>query len=412
MSHSLGLTLYNLRAPSPAGPAPQRSARPPGRLVWLHAPGPDAARPLVALARRLLAGGEGVSVLLTAQTPLAEAVPHGLLTDMPPHDAPPQVRAFLDHWQPDAGVLAEGELRPALVQGALDRGVPLMMVEGREPFVMRGREGWWPGLVRGLLGEMRHILTVDEPSARAFRKAGAAASRVTAAGRMELPSAALPCTEAERSALSLALASRSVWLAAGLPETEEASVIAAHRALLRLSHRLLLIVVPDDPERAGPLAERMERVEGWTVARRGADEEPDDETNVYVADTAAEYGLWFRLAPVTFLGGTLTAQGCRNSPLAPAALGSALVHGPRSGTWGSVIGRLAAAQAAALVGSAADLAETVAELLAPDRAARLAQAAWAVTSEGAEVTDRVLALLRDHMASGPATAKRDGGTAG
>ena len=397
MSYSLGLTLYNLRAPAAQGPVPERAARPAGRLVWLHAPGLDAQRPLIALARRLTAGADGVLVLLTAQNPLPDPLPKGVLSDLPPPDNPMDARAFLDHWLPDAGVIAEGELRPALIHAAHDRGIPMMIVEGREPHVMRGREGWWPGLVRGLLAEFRQVMAVDEPAARAFRRAGAVPARVFAAGRMELPSAALPCTEAERAALSRALASRPVWLAAGLPAPEEDIVIAAHRALLRLSHRLLLIVVPEDPDRAGPLAERMERVEGWTVARRGAEQEPDDETHVYVADTAAEYGLWYRLAPVTYLGGSLSAPGCRISPLAPAALGSALVHGPRSGTWGTIIGRLAAAQASALVGSAADLAETVAELLAPDRAARLAQAAWQVTSEGAEVTDRVLALLRDHV---------------
>ncbi len=398
MSYSLSLTLYNLRAPAPVGPVAERAARPPGRLVWLHAPGVDAQRPLMALARRLTA--EGVAVLLTAQTPLPDAVPRGVLTDQPPPDTPLESRAFLDHWQPGAGVIAEGELRPALIHAAHDRGIPMMIVEGREPYVMRGREGWWPGLIRGLLAGFGEVLAVDEPAARAFRRAGAVAARVSASGRMELPSAALPCTEAERAALARVLASRPVWLAAGLPAPEEAIVIAAHRALLRLSHRLLLIVVPEDPERAGPLAERMSQVEGWTVARRGADEEPDEETQVYVADTAAEYGLWYRLAPVTYLGGSLSAPGCRISPLAPAALGSALVHGPRTGTWGTVIGRLAAAQAAALVGSAADLAATMAELLAPDRAARLAQAAWIVTSEGAEVTDRVLALLRGYVGVG------------
>jgi 3-deoxy-D-manno-octulosonic-acid transferase len=393
MSYSLGLTLYNLRAPPSSGVPPLRAARPSGRLIWLHAPGADAQRPLMALARRLVGTG-GTSVLLTAPEGPAEPPQRGVLTDLPPPDSPTEARAFLDHWQPDAGVLADGELRPALVHAALDRNIPMLIVEGREPHVMRGREGWWPGLVRGLLAGFGHVLTVDEPAARAFRRAGALPARVSAAGRMELPSAALPCTEAERAALGRAIASRPVWLAAGLPAPEEAIVIAAHRALLRLSHRLLLIVVPDDPSRAEPLAEHMEQVEGWTVARRGADEEPDDETQAYVADNAAEYGLWYRLAPVTYLGGSLSAPGCRINPLAPAALGSALVHGPRSGLWGAIIGRLAAAQASALVGSARDLTETLAELLAPDRAARLAQSAWTVTSEGADVTERVLALLQ------------------
>jgi 3-deoxy-D-manno-octulosonic-acid transferase len=49
------------------------------------------------------------------------------------------------------------------------------------------------------------------------------------------------------------------------------------------------------------------------------------------------------------------------------------------------------------VGSANDLAEALGDLLSPDRAARLAQAAWAVASDGAEVTEKVLALIRRIM---------------
>ena len=397
MSHSLGLTLYNLRTPGPVGPSHARSVRPSGRVFWLHAPSPDSLRPLTALAQRLVRA-EGISVVVTGPADLTDPMLAGVIMDLPPHDTPLAAKEFLDHWRPEAGVIGDGELRPALIHAACERGIPMLMVEGRAPYIMRGREGWWPGLVRGLLSEFRTILAVDEPAARSFRKAGALPASVETVGRMELPSAALPCTEAERADLSRALASRPVWLAACLPEEEETQVIEAHRALLRLSHRLLLIVVPETSDRAAPLAERMEKIEGWVVSQRSADEEPDAETQVYVVDNAAEYGLWYRLAPVTYLGGSLSSSGCRVNPLAPAALGSAMIHGPRNGQWGSIVGRMAAAQAGALVGSTSDLAETLAELLAPDRAARLAQAAWLVATEGAEVTERIISILRGYAA--------------
>jgi 3-deoxy-D-manno-octulosonic-acid transferase len=59
-----------------------------------------------------------------------------------------------------------------------------------------------------------------------------------------------------------------------------------------------------------------------------------------------------------------------------------------------VFGRLGAARAARAVGSASDLAEALGDLLAPDRAALAAQAAWTVASDGAEVTEKVLLRLR------------------
>ena len=57
------------------------------------------------------------------------------------------------------------------------------------------------------------------------------------------------------------------------------------------------------------------------------------------------------------------------------------------------MGRLGAARATLPVSSPAELAEGLSDLLAPDRAARLAHAAWAVASDGTDVTDRVVALI-------------------
>lgn len=393
MAYSLGLRIYGLSARPSGSPPPERPPRPPGPLVWLHAPGPDALRALLPLVPRLAEGHGLASVITLGSGALPGRLPAGALTDAPPHEHPAETRAFLDHWRPAAALMTEGELRPLALAEAAERRIPLVMAEAREPWLPRERSGWWPGMMRALLSGFEAVFALDEPAARAFRKAGAPASRVEAAGRLEQPSAVLPHNEAERAALARLLDVRPVWLAAMLPEAEEAMAIEAHRRALRLAHRLLLIVVPDRPDRAADLAERMERVEGWVVARRYADEEPDSEVQVLVADTPAEMGLWLRLAPATYLGGSLTAAGCRFDPMAAAALGSAVIHGPRAGDCGQAVGRLAAAQASALVGSAADLAETLGELMAADRAARLAQAAWAVASEGAEVSDRVARLL-------------------
>ena len=394
MAYSLGLTLYNLSNRREAGVAIDRPLRPAGPLAWLHAPTAEAARSMLELARRLTEE-DGVSVVMTCPATLPPRV--GILHQPPPVDSPTEARAFLDHWRPEAVIFSEGELRPAMLAELIERKLPLIMVGARSPYFLKERDGWYPGLMRGLLAEFRTILTLDEPSARAFRKAGAAISAVEVTGKMEEESAALPCLEAERDALAKQFATRPVWLAAALPEAEEAAVIAAHRAALRLAHRLLLIVVPQDQARLEPLARRMEKDEGWTVALRSEEQEPDPETEVYITDNPSEFGLWYRLSPITFMGGSLAGQGCARDPLEPAALGSAILYGPRPGPFGATFGRLGAARAARAVGSTADLAESLGDLLSPDRAARLAQAAWAVASDGAEVTEQVMVLIRRIM---------------
>ncbi|MES2816297.1 MAG: glycosyltransferase N-terminal domain-containing protein [Pseudomonadota bacterium] len=393
MPSSLGLTLYNLGQRREQAEGSARPPRPAGRLVWLHAPDAEAVSPMQALARRLVEE-DGVPVLLTAPGQIT-AHP-AVLVQPPPNDSPAEARSFLDHWRPEIAIFAGGQLRPAVMHEAAERKIPMLVVNGRAPAFLRERDGWYPGLMRSALARFRGIMAVDESAARAFRKGGAALSAVAVTGRMEEDGVVLPATEAERSALAKLLAARPVWFAAGVTHEEEAAVLQAHRMALQHSHRLLLILMPEDPTRAAPLASALE-ADDWALAQRALEEEPEPDIEVFVVDNPAEYGLWYRLAPVCFLGGSLMGKGPTRNPMEAAALGSAILHGPRTGLSGPIFGRLGAARATRAVASATGLGEALGDLLAPDRAARLAQAAWAVASDGAEVTELVLTRVRAIM---------------
>ncbi|MDM7931869.1 glycosyltransferase N-terminal domain-containing protein [Tabrizicola sp.] len=397
MAASLGLKLYNLGNRREAGKGSLRPQRPSGGLAWLHAPSEDQVSPMLALARRLIEE-DGIAVVMTC--PLELPGRDGMIHQPPPTDTPTETRAFLDHWRPEIVIFSGGELRPALLHEAAERRIPMLLVNGRTPNFLRERDGWYPGLMRSALSRLARIFTVDEAAARQFRKAGAALSAVAVTGRMEDESAALACLEAERAALARLLAARPVWFAAGLPVNEEAAILQAHRTAMQHSHRLLLILMPEDPAQAGPLARRLESDGDWVVAQRMREEEPDAEVEIFVVDSPAEYGLWYRLAPVTYLGGSLSGNGPTRNPMEAAALGSAILHGPRTGRHGPIFDRLGAARATRAVASGRELGEALGDLLAPDRAARLAQSAWAVASEGAEVTERLLAEVRTLMDGG------------
>jgi 3-deoxy-D-manno-octulosonic-acid transferase len=394
MALSIGRTIYNLTGRREPGADASRPVRPLGQVVWLHASEAVALAGVLQLARRLAADLD-VSVLITSHKALGIKVP-AMIEQRPPLDSATDAKVFLDHWQPDLIVMTEGEVRPAALLEAADRKIAVLMVDARTPYLIKGRDGWYPGLLRRCLQTVRQVLTVDESATRTFRKAGAL--NVATAGRLEEGSAALAYHEPERAALAELFATRPVWLAADVPAAEEAAVIAAHRSALRLAHRLLLIFVPQDPSRAPQIAAQMEASEGWMVAQRGLEQEPEADTEVYIPDAASEYGIWYRLAPVTFMGGTLQGDGCARNPMEPAALGSAILYGPRPGAFGTVFGRLGAALAARAVGSPTDLGDALADLLSPDRAARLAAAAWTVASDGVDVTNRVIDLSRRILA--------------
>jgi 3-deoxy-D-manno-octulosonic-acid transferase len=395
MRRPVGLALYlaitrKARGAGVALPAPDRPARPTGPLIWLQVPDLALLPAAAELLRRLGEDRPGVGFLLTAPEG-GPALPRRTLRQPPPPQTTTGLTAFLDHWHPDAAAQIGGPIDPLLLHRAAAEGRPVVLVQPAVPAPPALR--LVPGLARRALSEAARILVPDASAGRALRRLGGTAAQIETVGRLEEGSAALACNEAERESMAHVLHVRPVWLAAALPEAEIAAVADAHRAALRLAHRLLLVVVPDDSAQGPAFATALGKAGDWRVALRSAEQEVDEETEVYVADTEGELGLWYRLAPITYLGGSLTGAGCLRPPYEPAALGSAIIHGPRTGAHAGAFASLAEARAVREIRAAADLGEAVGDLLSPDRAALLAHNAWAVTSSGAEVTDRVARLL-------------------
>ncbi len=405
MRRSLALALYLLAARRrDSGPAPDRPPRPEGRLLWFHLGENAGPGRLAQLAERLRRDRSDIRLLLTGDdVPATKGFPKGTLADSTPPERLPALRGFLDHWRPDVAVLAGSSLPPALITATGRRGIPLLLVDTRLTQQSLRPWRWRRGMAASLLSRFRRILVQDPETADRLTRLGGRHAPVEIAGRIEETTEPLGANEAERAALAELLDTRPVWFVVACPEAEEDAVIAAHTQAMRLAHRMLLIIAPADPGRIGALADRMRR-EGWEVAERARDQEPEPNVQAFVTDGETELGLWYRLAPVTFMGGTLNAGGpCRN-PFEPAALGSAILHGPHPGPYPDAYARLTEAQAARLVETPAALAEAVGELIAPDKAAMLAHNAWAASSGGAEVAERVVQVILDTLEAGPAGA--------
>ncbi len=371
-------------------------SRPEGALVWLHAAGGAQEAGLWGLARRAAEALPRASILITTagRPTLSHPGTGKILHQLAPLDEPRAVSAFLEHWRPTTGIWAGTALRPALIHAAARAGIAMALIDATgAPSAVRG---WrrWTGLGTATLRCFDEILATDAGAAAGLVAAGAPAGRVSIAGPLAEEALTPPANPRERDALGAALRARPVWFAVAVPEGEEATVLAAHRAVLALAHRLLLILSPEDPARAAPLAAAL-RAEGWSVALRSEEGEPEPTTEVFLADVEGEQGLWYRLAPVTFMGGTFSpGAGGGRSPLEPAALGSAILHGPGFGPHAGAYARFAAAGAARGVTGAESLGAALADLLSPDLTAQMAHAAWRVSTGGADLNDRVLAFLR------------------
>jgi len=370
--------------------------RPDGPLLWLHEPPPEERAAAAELIRQLAAERPDIAVLVTG----AEAAPdwaHGLAAlpllqlDRAPADNPRAAAAFLDHWRPSLAIFYPPSIPRGTLRQAEGRGVRLFLILRTLPEEWRIR--WRAGLsgTRRLLRRFDHIFAQSLEGANQLRGIGLPMLQITSCGPLSEGSAALRCSERERASLAGLLVGRPVWLAAQLRPAEDVIALGAHAAVLRQAHRLLLILVPDDPARGPALAERL-GAEGWLVALRSDEKEPESETQIYIADTEDELGLWLRLAPVCFVGGTL-AGGSGPDPYCAAALGSAILHGPETGSHVEHYRRLGQSEASRIVRDETSMAEALDDLLAPDAAAQMARAAWDVSTEGTIATERVVHRL-------------------
>ncbi len=384
-------------------------ARPPGPLVWLHAASVGESLSLLPLVGLLAGRRPGLALLVTTGTVtsarlLAERLPPGVVHQYVPVDRPSAVARFLDHWRPDLALWAESDFWPNLLGEARRRSVPLLLVQGR--ISPRSFAGWSrvPGFIRRVLADFTLCLAQTEEDADRLRRLGAA--EVRCLGNLKQAVPPLPCDAAALDSLRRAAAGRPVWLASSTHPGEEAVAARVHRSLVAGRHPgLLTVVVPRHPARGPAVAEELAGL-GLAVALRSRGEAPGPGIAVYVADTMGELGLFYRLAPVVFMGKSLVAEGGQN-PFEPARLGAAVLFGPRMSNFPDMAPSMLAAGAALQVEDEAGLAAAVDGLLAdPDRLERhgAAALAWAASEAGA--LDAVAAALAPFLVAAEARHAR------
>lgn len=374
--------------------------RPDGKLVWFHAASVGESLSLLEVIRRLGKSAPGLNFLVTTGTVtsaevLAARLPDRTVHQFVPIDIRPWVRRFLDHWQPDLALWTESEFWPGLITETHGRGIPLLLLNARVSANSARRWRWLPRAAQALMDCFTAVQAQDDVTATALRRMGLPPEKLTVTGTLKEGTPPPPCDESERSRLAKLLGDRPVWLAASTHPGEEQIAAETQRLARRSLLRLLLILVPRHPERGDEIARALLE-DGFTIARRSQGEDPTPETQILLADTLGELGLWYRLAPVSFVGGSLVDIGGHN-PYEPAALGSAILHGPHVRNFKDIYDRLDAFGGARCVTNADALTSAVTDLVRPDHRAPMAYAAWEISSAGADVTDKALALILDHL---------------
>ncbi len=372
-------------------------ARPAGPLLWLHGASIGEILGAVPLIRSIQA--QDFNVLLTSGTVTSAKVaetrmPEGVLHQFVPLDAPHFVRRFLSHWQPDIALFIEQDLWPNLIGEAARRHIPLIIINGRMSERSFNRWRSAPRTIGALLRQFDLCLAQSAVDASRFSELGA--PRIATTGNLKLDVPAPPVDQKKFDALRSVIRERPVFAAISTHPGEDEIVVDAHRKLRHSFPGLLTIIAPRHPERGTDIA-RMATNAGFRTYQRTQRAVPERLTEIFVADTLGELGIFCKLAPVVFVGGSLVPHGGQN-PIEAVKQGTVVLHGPHVWNFSEIYAALDESGGDELVADGGGLTVRIGALL-KDRATRyqMSEHARATVDKLGGALGRTLAELEPYL---------------
>jgi 3-deoxy-D-manno-octulosonic-acid transferase len=371
--------------------------RPHGPLVWIHGASVGEVLAAAGLIERLRA--LNLRILLTSGTVTSAAIaakrfPPDVIHQYVPYDSPRYVARFLDHWRPSLALFIESDLWPNLILSSAARRLPMVLINGR--MSQRSFPRWRrvSNTIGALLGRFDVCLAQSNTDAERFAALGS--RNVITTGNLKLDVAAPPADPAKLERLMSVTRGRPIMVAASTHPGEEEILVEAHKTLTGFFHGLLTVIVPRHADRGEAVA-RVVSEAGLRAGLRSHGDLPVAATDIYVADTMGELGLFYRLAPIVFMGGSLVSHGGQN-PIEAVKLGAAIVHGPHVFNFTDVYDALDRAGGAKCADGQEALVKQLGQFLA-DPAAREASlaASQRVVAQLGGALDRTLAALEPYL---------------
>ena len=346
-------------------------------VIWCHAVSLGETNTVAPLLDALLASGYQIWLTNTTQTGFArgasrfanEIAQNRMSHSYVPVDTPAVIETFLTHVQPIAALFVETELWANILTKLAQHQIPSILVNGRLSVASFKSYQKIGAVSTSMMKNLALIIAQDSDSAKRFRQLGADSAQIRVAGslkwvintpkiddkaidsseqagdteeaRVQIPSKKNALAKKNERAKAFAIADRPVWVAASTHNGEEETALSLHQQLLSrpVLANTLLIIVPRHPERFDEVAALIEKT-GLTMARRSLDEAINADTQVYLADSMGEMMIWYTLANVALVGGSLVDIGGHN-PVEPASVATPIIMGRYTQSCQSVVDKLA-----------------------------------------------------------------------
>jgi len=387
-------------------------------VIWVHAVSVGETRAAQPLIARLAQVHPRACFVLTHMTPTGRAAGTDIVRALPqrvqqrylPYDLPFAVQRFLGETAPRVGVLMETELWPNLLYAARQRGVPVVLANARLSERSLRKALRYRGLVANAAKCVRSVGAQSAADAARIAKVYDGAIHVTGNLKFDLVPDAEQLEQGRglRAGFRAHWGDRALWLFASTREGEERLVLTAlqdfERSEVRGSPPLLLFV-PRHPQRFAEVANLLQ-ASGAEVLHRGQWEDvlrakPADPQmrarTVLLGDSMGEMPLYYAMADVALIGGSLQPLGGQNL-IEACACGCPVVLGPHMFNFAQAAQDAIAAGAAQGVSDAGEALRTMQQICAQAKLRQsMSSAALDFAARHRGATQRTVQLINEAM---------------
>ncbi|MBR2922599.1 MAG: 3-deoxy-D-manno-octulosonic acid transferase [Alphaproteobacteria bacterium] len=342
--------------------------RPEGKLFWLHGASVGESVSMLPLINKILETYPDSHVMVTTGTVtsadvMQKRLPERAFHQFIPIDNPIFTTRFVKYWHPDVALWFESEFWPAVLTSIKRKNIPLILINGRISNKTFKRWQQFDFICKELLSCFSMCLGQSEEDAYRLRVLGA--KETTCLGNLKYAGLPLPVDENNKKEILKQIGDRKLWIASSTHDDEEMRIAKVHKRLKEKYSDLLTIIVPRHPNRGQEIADGIKDLE-LSTALRSKGEKINKNTDIYIADTIGEVGLWYDIAKIVFIGGSLIPHGGQNF-IEPSRVRDAVIVGPHMHNFSDAMSRAKKADAVMQISDTLELQELLEQLFDNDQ---------------------------------------------
>lgn len=310
-------------------------ARPDGEIIWINAVSVGETNSALILLDELLKAYPKINFVFTT-TSITSAKLLGdiinnncnyqgrVIHQFLPVDSYFCVRQFLQYWRPKIALLIESEIWPNFIDQSKKINCKLALINGR--ISDKSLKKWQLAKNLGfkIFDQIDMVFAQSANDKKNFESL--TKQEVFDYGNLKSAASKLQFDQQELNKLLSAIGNRKLWLAASTHEGEEEIIFKVHQKLKADFNDVLTIIAPRHPSRASKII-TLASSKNLTITQRSQNQSIENKTDIYLADTLGELGLFYKLCHITFIAGSLIDNIGGHNPFEAAKLNCCIISG-------------------------------------------------------------------------------------